>query len=549
MQRSSYKLPLIALVFLSICVLIYSTWSSNTKVLSSQGNQHNHNTQSSYYHLLLPASEASAGLCKTIFSAAVLGYPTPRLLNWQRKFEDEHLIFGGSHVAKIEGVLGFLRQLEPQHDDELVSIVDGYDVWFQLRPEVVISRYNEINKRANYRIRSRLGIKDAEENNVKQTVVFSAQKKCWPASPDDAACFAVPQSELAADIYGPQTDHDIDDEKNPFAKMRQRYLNSGTVIGPVGDVRAIFERAAEKALVSTNFGSDQGIFAEIFGEQEYQRELIRAQNLSRLQRIFLALKRVTVGLSELDDVTSPHPTHHGMNPATPGGRNYEFHIGLDYGGELSQPTVFSENDLAWLKHKDINDIRDKSTMAGMEGKVRVKGLPGDVAASTPPFWASDVASAANLPTSQTWEDMAVYTNLWTGTTPVAIHHNAHHDGLKTRIQTFWNETWYFPHLRELLHASARDIRAPVAVLENSGVQHEWWDPTDERGGARVEIGSLPGDWIGWQDMCGTTEITDEVFRDGKGAWNDPIVFLSWDHGVAEEQVARWRESHKSSTNT
>jgi len=499
----------------------------------------------SYYHLLIPASEGNANLCKTLFSAAALDYPTPRLINWQRTFDDPNLIFGGSHIAKIEGVLNLLRQLKPASDKDLVSIIDGYDVWFQLRPEVLIGRYHEINKRANRRLQARYGPGIVESRDIRQTVIFSSQKKCWPASEDDPACFAVPQSELADDIYGPQTDQDIGDEKNPFVKMRQRYLNSGTVIGPVEDVRAIYERALDKLALGANIGSDQGIFADILGDQEYNREVLRAQDLTRWQITRAWLLRTFFGVMDVqDDVTWPHPTHHQMDAATLGDKRYEFHLGIDYQSELSQPTVFSEDDLAWIKHNDQNQIKEKSASAGIAGPPRLKGLPHDMAKSRSPFWVTDIEAANRLPAEGSWANVSTYTNLWTGITPVAIHHNAHRDGLKGRIQTFWNETWFFPYLRELLYARLLAVRAPHAVVLVPGVEHdiiqEWWGPIDEKGGVRVDVGDPPGLWLSWQDLCGSKEIGDEVFRDGKGGWIDPITTLSWNHSFAEEQVVKWK---------
>ncbi|KAL9112046.1 MAG: hypothetical protein Q9227_003666 [Pyrenula ochraceoflavens] len=531
---------ILVLTFLCLTLALLQFW---------HGSSHEylgHDVESSYYHLLVPASEASPGLCKTLFSAAASGYSTPRLLNWQRKFEDEHLIFGGSHIAKIEGVLGFLRQLGPQSDHELVLIIDGYDVWFQLLPEVMISRYHQINQRANRRIRSSLGSLAAEKEDIRQTVVFAAQKKCWPASPDDPACFAVPPSELEEDVYGPQTDLPVDDEKNPFARMRQRYLNSGMIMGPVDDVRRIMERASQKASVSTNFGSDQGIFAEIFGEQEYQRQVARLRHMSWLQRMRKNIASKMFGPSEQDNITLPHPTHHRMSQELLEEKNYEFHMGLDHRSELSQPTVFSENDLAWIKHTDQEDIREKSSLVGIDDPSLNKLSP-EIAGSTPPFWIlGDVDSATRLPKDSRWDQMPLYANMWTGFIPAAVHHNAHHDGLKERIRTFWNETWYFPYLRDLLQVRLAEIRSPVAVVPTPSdgskvVQKEWWDPTDERGGARIETGVLPGDWLTWQQLCGSNEIAEEIFRDDRGPWNDPVVFLSWDHEFAETQIAKWRE--------
>jgi hypothetical protein len=39
-----------------------------------------------------------------------------------------HLLGGGSHVAKVYGVLEYLEGLNDSHDDELVLMMDAYGV-------------------------------------------------------------------------------------------------------------------------------------------------------------------------------------------------------------------------------------------------------------------------------------------------------------------------------------------------------------------------------------------------------------------------------------
>ena len=126
--------------------------------------------KSNFFHLVIPAS--SAGFCRTLFSAGALNYPTPRIVNWEKEFKDPEKLDGGFHLAKIEGVLDFLQKLDDSHRHELVFIPDGLDTWFQLRPEVLISRYNAIRKRLEKRTWPRYGL------SYDQGIVFSAQNSC-----------------------------------------------------------------------------------------------------------------------------------------------------------------------------------------------------------------------------------------------------------------------------------------------------------------------------------------------------------------------------------
>ena len=167
-------------------------------------------------------------------SSVLAGYPTPTMINWGRVFEDPNLSKGGSHLAKISGVLQFLKKMDSSHDEDLVLVVDGYDIWFQFGPQVLIDRYHELVREANVRIEERLGSKAVKELGIHQSIIFGAQKECWPGTQDDINCYASPNSTLPEDIYGPDTDALVDDPQNPSVRYRQRYINSGTVMGPPG---------------------------------------------------------------------------------------------------------------------------------------------------------------------------------------------------------------------------------------------------------------------------------------------------------------------------
>jgi hypothetical protein len=94
-----------------------------------------------FWHLLAPATQTDLNLCKVILSAAILNYSMPTLVNWNRKYDNPDLSSGGSHLAKIPEILEYLTMLGPEYNDDLVLIVDGYDTWFQLKPDVLLSRY------------------------------------------------------------------------------------------------------------------------------------------------------------------------------------------------------------------------------------------------------------------------------------------------------------------------------------------------------------------------------------------------------------------------
>ncbi|THY04546.1 hypothetical protein D6D02_07932 [Aureobasidium pullulans] len=458
-----------------------------------------------YLHLLIPASKPDQNLCKTVLSAGILNYPAPRLVNWNQKFEDPNLVAGGSHIGKISGIKAYLDGMDVARDSDLVLMVDGYDVWFQLRPQTILDRYCDINRRANKRVQKELGDEVVRQHNIHQQIVFSCQKRCWLFSEDDPECYAVPQSSLPQDIYGPETDTDIGDEKNPYIKFRQRFLNSGVAIGTVGAMRKLFTEAMVRAEHDPNFGSDQKIFSQLFAEQEVAREALRQQSLSnswwsRLTSSTYSDERIRRFKKEHLDAVQ--------------GKDLEFGLGVDYESSIGLATVFAEDDTEWLTPSNKEELDQANAVRAIDTqKSRLGNVLKDVAGTVPPFWTFE---RKPLPREQTWSDVSLFTDVWTGIAPAVIHHNAHRDGMKSLREEWWDRIWFQEHARSLYDSH---IVAPLGPVAISGGR-QWWSSEDWKGGARVDPQPLTNDtWIRYEEMCDGTE--DEVFRDGGGPWRLP----------------------------
>lgn len=225
------------------------------------------------------------------------------------------------------------------------------DIWFQLRPEVLVSRYHSINHAANERLRERLGrAVDIEE--IDQTIIFGAGKRCAPNQVHSRACYPIPASPLPDDLYGANTDTIMG--RNKITSLKQRYLNSGYVIGPVSDMRRLWRRAQEivKSLSDhpewdngshgSDFmyhGSDQSVFNIIFGEQEFQREIMRRRHRTaddEAKGIAKDPLPTRIEGTLVDDPINPSFTHEPMEAKD--GKPDEYGIGLDYFSELGQQT-------------------------------------------------------------------------------------------------------------------------------------------------------------------------------------------------------------------
>jgi len=519
-------------IFLSI-VLVISLLSATPAAHQAAPSSFNatSTSSSSFFHLLIPATSSGVGLCKNVFSAAALDYPTPRLINWKMHYSSGDR-FGGLHLAKITGTLDYLNSLGPESDQELVLMVDGFDMWFQLPPSVLIDRYQRIITRHNDRIRRRLG-RAMERQRIQQTIIMAAQNMCWPQDNSEPICYVVPDSELAHDVYGNVTDTD-----SRYA--RARWVNSGFLMGPVADVRKLLKAVNKIALQNPGRGSDQASFNDAFGQQEYYRELVRQWHLSAPQRLVARVNKVFGLEDERSKMVLSANSTLFPNSDTANSDDYEFHLGVDYLGELTITVDGRPEDLAWYTHSKPEDAAKWSLERGIPPPLRVKSLPDDIARAAPPFYIpkgskslkdssnktqagaddadDDVAREEIAISQQSWASVPLYTHLYTGVVPSTIHFNLP----KHNMNTDWDKLWMFPRLREQLRGRVFAPRAPVAVIpeQKSLGRQQWWGSIDSKGGMMAENASTPL-WLSWETVCNSEEIENEVFRDKQGPWIDP----------------------------
>ena len=398
------------------------------------------------------------------------------------------------------GLLSYLDGLNSTHDDDLVVTVDGFDSWFQLPPHILVNRYHAINTQAQQRSALERDNSSRAEN-IHHKIVFSAQKRCWPGDPQSLTCYTAPESSLPPNIYGPQTDTDVGDERNPFLKFRPRYLNSGFAMGPVADMRRVYRRAKEYAEADPEIHSDQLILSTIFAQQQYMRAMRNGTEGARLPASWM-------GVQDRED----------FFPVSE--RNYEFGIGLGYEDTLDVPTVFAEYDSAFIAFGDESTILEALQENNITSSLSSFELQSDVAESRPPFAHFSNNNTDEARTIPGWADVPLYTNLWTGITPVIIHHNAWRDGLKAQRERLWDKVWYQPNARSALDAVIDAEMEPVAVDEKA---KKWYamvgkDVPSEKGlGVRISDSEGGMGWRRWTDIC-SVEDDSEVFRDEQRPW-------------------------------
>jgi len=334
---------------------------------------------------------------------------------------------------------------------------------------------------------------------LKQTVIFGSGKRCAPNQVQTIGCYPVPESPLPKDVYGNNTDMSVG--RNLWYSLRQRWLNSGFIMGPKRDMRALFQRAAEKAKETQRdmdfddgshgsdfmyHGSDQALFAVIFGEQEFQREIMRRRHYSIKDKI-------------KGQGAKPDPTHiyytlvdDPINPSFPHevrkakeGKPDEFSLGLDYFSEFIQQTVNSEEDSKYITYSDDIEKQVSENREMFDCPSRVTGeLPKDILSSGNPFSYIDTDERGS--SKDDWKQLPLYTNICLNKIPIMIHHN----GDKSAREHQWETMWVQRHARKVVDGM------------KSGD-----DAAASKGGAHLSDGK----YISWDELC-PAEWDQEIFR-------------------------------------
>jgi hypothetical protein len=448
-------------------------------------------------HLLIVSDKPSASFCKTMLSAAILGYPTPIVVNWSKDLPDILMIPKRQSVPSMaEGVNEYIGKLDTSHDDDIMIVLDGESI-MQLRASTLVERFFRVNKRANQRITKNWG-KAAARNGIRQDVLFGAQKECNGLSANDAACYGAPASTLPAKLYGDDTDVEGGDDDNRFDHFRPRFMDSGSIVGTVAGMRKIFRGAVAMAA-----GKDEGekkvSLQRVFGRQQSYREVLRRKAGLRANKKFTKeyLKKFRETITN-----NPNAT-------------YEFGIGLDYASEVSANAAFSHDDFDLVKFSDPNSLQDVRKEHNIGLTDALKPISQDISNTLPPFWTFTVEPA--LPRWDPWKQTPLITNLYTGVTPAIVRPTSRGNGGAEAVKP-----WYQQHARTLFDASMYSPITPVAVGgENASTTREFWPIEIWKGGgrdSRVKIMTNDG-WVRFDFEC--EPFGEEIFRDGMGAWKLP----------------------------
>lgn len=390
-------------------------------------------------HLLIPGNEANSRICRTLTSALVNGYPEPTIINWGQHEGDESMNGYDMITGKNWGVLMYLRNLPSAADEDIVVMVDAHDVVFQLPMEVLLKRYAALRKQQLAQLIAQHGDAQVAKYNLAKAIFMGAEKFCWPLDHRHPACWAVPQSSLRPDAYGAETDKDTDTN-------RPRFLNSGTIIGPVGDLRRLYEHAHVLWTAYDSWGGgDQDYFSNIYGRQELS--LQRLRNSSDWKFSF------GEHYEEGDLIWPNMETKHT-----------DYHLGVDLTSGMFQALNHALDDLSPVVHNNDTDVarRDEEhgTAETYEGTF---SFPTDL---------QSVPMPLRGPNGDfNWKDVRLFSNFHARTIPAILHYN----GDKTRMDEWWQRQWWTGQGRYLMEKRMNGGNFTVKTDSTESPRLEWED--------------------------------------------------------------------------
>lgn len=360
----------------------------------------------------------------------------------------------------------------------------------------------------------------AYSEGIKQSIVFAAGKNCIPDDPHSLACNAVPETPKRLEIHSSSLASDIRQSKNTHPK--QNYLTSGFAIGPVADMRAMFQRATEKVQAWPLSDPDsQAVFSTMFGEQESQREALRRQHetifdkwhtKSSIRKARSSASTMSAAKAARNPSDTAQPDSSSDQTVTPrSGVSYEFGIGLDYFSDLSHATADAELDGQWLQYSEsIPILRSQAESGQNDLSCKYHGdgkLPDDILHSPTPF---PIEAGPGISVNKAWTQVPLYTNLCTNQVPVMIRNN----GNQAARETNWPRLW--------LQRRARDLLQPKIYAENDreegtekGIKASLEEPLEaESEDYHTRLGAFTDDaaFKSWEQLCPST-YSAELFRD------------------------------------
>ncbi|KAK0387559.1 hypothetical protein NLU13_3805 [Sarocladium strictum] len=448
-------------------------------------------------HYLIPTTAITPAVCASVASALLNRYSIPAIVGYKGEGEYDAQ---AAHIAKLKAAARYLHNVPDALDDDLVIIVDGFDVIAQIPAEAMIQLYFDLMSAANQRVADRHGLtlKEARDRGLYESLLWGTDKGCFPSLETEPQCWLIPDPPTPHNLWGPRSDGDGAE----LAFSDSKFLNSGTVIGPLGDLRDFLDAANKYIdevahLQEHHHSSDQLYISKLYALQQFHRV---NQTLSKGQ---------------------PFPGHVG-NRTLPMMRarddeKAEFHVTVDFESAFTQTQCHNDNFMHNLKYDnwDNSAIMEKDALE--EGKAFRPyhiPMPYYFYKSFVRIFHSIEKSARPKGRARDWvHGLRLGTNVATRRI-FAFYHNTCD---KTFFVKRFRDFWFFPNIGAHLRAAAQANRQgePISAQPIDG--RMWADALhhpqgaadpDMYGGAFTDLAEEP--YLLLREACG--EYWEEVFE-------------------------------------
>lgn len=383
-------------------------------------------------------------------------------------------------------------------NEDIILVAAASSIIFQLRPSVLLRRFHDLNRAA------------AKHTGFAQKVVFGASARCSGYEESDSMCYA--------QILGASSPKGV----YPVLEMRggrPQYLDSGFMIGSVGAIREVFERAQELRGdtvqsnsdsdtrapfgVNTEAHPDAAVLSKLFALQQYARSLQQARAQKTKWWRFI----VPTPLPDPSAEAAAADTN--LAPSTFNDTAHELGIGLDYLSSLVHVHDVASHLASDTRFIRYSGKRPRVPRRGVSGCTpRLKKQPREILSSPAPFnglRAKDQArdTSTNPLPAKSWKDVDLFTNICTGEIPAAILYQDHSvddgDFRSVRREHEWTSFWHYAYLQRFLH------------LQTPGKEQGYISAKQDF--EKESIGDIDaGRAVRWNEMCGALE--QDVVGDG-----------------------------------
>ncbi|KAF5024436.1 hypothetical protein F66182_3522 [Fusarium sp. NRRL 66182] len=482
-------------IFLVVMVLVFLVFNCRNLDTAHPSHLLGSSHKLSRLHYLIPANVANRQVCAVVASALANRYAIPTILGYKgQSFLDAQK----AHIAKLRAIRDYLHNSGGACDD-LVIIVDGFDVMAQLPAEAMIQRYFNMMADADQRLADQRGITidELHRTGVRQTLLWGTDKGCFPESETDPRCWMVPFSTQPRFKWGPKT------ENGELEYSDSRFLNSGTVMGPLGDL-CIFVDAA-LSLIEDHWDqdyifrdSDQFYISTLYARQEYQRML--DLNGGEFPE-------------EVRGRSLPKPKDDGDDVR-------EYHVAVDFDYAFTQTECHNYKFLHKLQYDNFDLTATMKVDVFEEGK-RFK--PYKIQMPSPIYQALhrvyDSLPAEDRPAmaGRDWiRSLRLGTNVGTRVIYAFYHNTCDKAGF---VDTF-HDAWFYPLIRPLLRVSVKAVKEHETIGPGPVDGRLWmparqypqqFDLQDEYGGVFTD--APDEEFVPLQRFC-SEDIESVIGKDG-----------------------------------